>query len=86
MDTFKSPSFMLKICEGALSEPIKCLCDLLPFLARGHKIPKTVYYMLQFRPFGRSYWVAFQFLTIIVPRVLGRGRIYHVRLNHQITR
>ncbi|KAH9622904.1 hypothetical protein KSS87_017106 [Heliosperma pusillum] len=32
-----------------------------------------------------SYWAAFQFLTIFVPCVLGRGRGYHVRLNHQIT-
>ncbi|KAH9606205.1 hypothetical protein KSS87_002008 [Heliosperma pusillum] len=38
---------MLKIFVGALSELIiKCLCDLLPFLTRGHKILKTVYYML----------------------------------------
>ncbi|KAH9625117.1 hypothetical protein KSS87_005823, partial [Heliosperma pusillum] len=45
-DTLKSPPFMLKICVGALSEPIKCLCDLLPFLTRSHKIPKTVYFRL----------------------------------------
>ncbi|KAH9625970.1 hypothetical protein KSS87_022370 [Heliosperma pusillum] len=37
---------MLKICVGALSELIKCLCDLLPLLNPGHKIPKTVYYRL----------------------------------------
>ncbi|KAH9605970.1 hypothetical protein KSS87_008428 [Heliosperma pusillum] len=36
---------MLKICVRALSEPIKCLYDLVPFLNRGHKIPKTVYYI-----------------------------------------
>ncbi|KAH9624471.1 hypothetical protein KSS87_008161, partial [Heliosperma pusillum] len=45
-DTLKYPPFMLKICVGAISEPINCLCDLLPFLTRGHKIPKTVYYRL----------------------------------------
>ncbi|KAH9612655.1 hypothetical protein KSS87_016101, partial [Heliosperma pusillum] len=45
-DTIKSPPFMLKLCVGDLSEPIKCLCDLLPYLTRGHKIPKTVYYRL----------------------------------------
>ncbi|KAH9625971.1 hypothetical protein KSS87_022371, partial [Heliosperma pusillum] len=27
-----------------------------------------VYYRLQFGPYGRSYWVAFQFLTIFLPR------------------
>ncbi|KAH9625111.1 hypothetical protein KSS87_005817 [Heliosperma pusillum] len=37
---------MLKLCMGALSELIKCLCDLMPFLTRGHKILKTVYYRL----------------------------------------
>ncbi|KAH9627264.1 hypothetical protein KSS87_017486 [Heliosperma pusillum] len=77
---------MLKIFVGALSEPIKCVCDLLPFVTRGHKIPKTVYYRLQFGPFGRSYWAAFQFLMNFVPRVLGRCISYHVRLNHPITR
>ncbi|KAH9625126.1 hypothetical protein KSS87_005831, partial [Heliosperma pusillum] len=45
-DTIKSPPFMLKICVVALSELIKCLCDLQPFLTRGHKIPKTVYYRM----------------------------------------
>ncbi|KAH9625367.1 hypothetical protein KSS87_015196 [Heliosperma pusillum] len=40
------PPFILKICVGALSEPIKCLCDFLPFLTQVHKIPKTVYYGL----------------------------------------
>ncbi|KAH9615631.1 hypothetical protein KSS87_021119, partial [Heliosperma pusillum] len=44
-DTLKSPPFILKICVEALSEPINCLCDLLPFLTRGHKIPKIVYYI-----------------------------------------
>ncbi|KAH9627265.1 hypothetical protein KSS87_017487, partial [Heliosperma pusillum] len=67
---------MLKICVEALSEPIKCLGDLLPVLTRGHKIPKTVYYRLQFGPFGRLYWASFQFLTIFALRVLGRGRSY----------
>ncbi|KAH9627285.1 hypothetical protein KSS87_013530, partial [Heliosperma pusillum] len=42
-DTLRTPPFMLKICVGALSESIKCLCDLLPFLTPGNKIPKTVY-------------------------------------------
>ncbi|KAH9621071.1 hypothetical protein KSS87_004531, partial [Heliosperma pusillum] len=44
-DTIKSLPFMLKICVGAFFEPSKCLCDLLPYLTRGHKIPKTVYYI-----------------------------------------
>ncbi|KAH9607449.1 hypothetical protein KSS87_019346 [Heliosperma pusillum] len=56
---------MLKICKGALSEPLKCLCDLQPFLTRGRKIPKTVYYRLQFGPFGRSYWSCFIFSRIL---------------------
>ncbi|KAH9624511.1 hypothetical protein KSS87_019827, partial [Heliosperma pusillum] len=63
---------MLKICVEALTEPIKCLCDLLTFLTRGREIPKTVYYRLQFGPFGRSYWVTFHFLTNFEPRVLHR--------------
>ncbi|KAH9606388.1 hypothetical protein KSS87_017292 [Heliosperma pusillum] len=48
---------MLKICERAFSDPIKYLCDLQSFLTRGREIPKTVYYRVQFRLFGRSYWV-----------------------------
>ncbi|KAH9617255.1 hypothetical protein KSS87_010363, partial [Heliosperma pusillum] len=44
-DTLKSPPFMLNVCVGALSELIKCFCDLLPFLTWGHKIRKTVYYI-----------------------------------------
>ncbi|KAH9612653.1 hypothetical protein KSS87_016100, partial [Heliosperma pusillum] len=67
---------MVKICVEALSEPIKSLCDLLTSLTQGREIPKTVYYMLQFGPFGRSYWAAFQLLMIYVPCVLGRGRSY----------
>ncbi|KAH9606503.1 hypothetical protein KSS87_021051, partial [Heliosperma pusillum] len=45
-DTINTPLFMLKICVGALFEPIKCLCYLLPYLTRGHKILKIVYYRL----------------------------------------
>ncbi|KAH9610598.1 hypothetical protein KSS87_009843 [Heliosperma pusillum] len=39
-------------------------------------MPKTVYYRLQFGPFGRSYWAAFHFLTIFVPRILSRVSSY----------
>ncbi|KAH9607460.1 hypothetical protein KSS87_019357, partial [Heliosperma pusillum] len=45
-DTLKSPPLMLKFCVGALSELINCLCDLVPFLTLGPKIPKTVYYRI----------------------------------------
>ncbi|KAH9625459.1 hypothetical protein KSS87_008122 [Heliosperma pusillum] len=31
---------MFKICVGALSEPINCLCDLLPFLTWATKYRK----------------------------------------------
>ncbi|KAH9618264.1 hypothetical protein KSS87_015552, partial [Heliosperma pusillum] len=67
---------MLNIYVEALSEPVKCLCDLKAFLTQDCEMPKIVYYRLQFGPFGRSYWVVFQFLTIFVPCVLGRGRCY----------
>ncbi|KAH9624510.1 hypothetical protein KSS87_019826 [Heliosperma pusillum] len=75
---------MLKICVKALSEPIKYLFNLLTFLILSREIPKTVYSRLQFGPFGRSYWGAFYFLTIFVPRVLSRVSSYHVRSNYQI--
>ncbi|KAH9602320.1 hypothetical protein KSS87_010902, partial [Heliosperma pusillum] len=67
---------MLKICVEALSESIKGLFELKSFLARGREIPKTVYYKVQFGPFGRSYRAAFHFLTILVSRVLGRVSSY----------
>ncbi|KAH9621282.1 hypothetical protein KSS87_016770 [Heliosperma pusillum] len=61
---------MLKICVESLSEKIKCFCYLQSFMTRGRKIPKFVYYRLQFGPFGSSYWVMFHFLTRFIPRVL----------------
>ncbi|KAH9622966.1 hypothetical protein KSS87_014789 [Heliosperma pusillum] len=62
---------MHKICVGAISEKSKCFCDLQSFLTRCRKIPKIVYYRLQFGPFGRSYWVMFHFLTNFLPHGLG---------------
>ncbi|KAH9626525.1 hypothetical protein KSS87_009613 [Heliosperma pusillum] len=60
---------MLKICVGALSELIICLCDFLPFLTRGHKIPKTVYYIgCNLSRSGGRTWLRFRF----------SGFLYHV--------
>ncbi|KAH9626054.1 hypothetical protein KSS87_003738 [Heliosperma pusillum] len=62
---------MIKICVEPLTESIKCCFDLQSFLTQCRKKPKTVYYRLQFEPFGMLYWVMFHFLTNFVPRVLG---------------
>ncbi|KAH9609136.1 hypothetical protein KSS87_004500, partial [Heliosperma pusillum] len=80
-DTLKSPPFIFKIFVEALSQKINFFCHLQSFLTRGRKITKTVYYRLQFGPFGRSYWVMFHFFTNFIPRVLSRVNSYHVRLN-----
>ncbi|KAH9622902.1 hypothetical protein KSS87_017105 [Heliosperma pusillum] len=75
---------MLKICVEALSEKIKCFYDLKSILTRVRKIPKTVYYRLQFGPFGRSYLVMFHIPTNFVPRVLGSVSSYPKTVHYSL--